>query len=152
MKLFMVVLFAFWLAGCEPRSIHSTYQTMKADIPWLQSFCRNNPQPPVISYKGSSVYIYIYCDIDLPPAKWVPNMASVLKAKGWVAMQEDDRTFCHPITGVELSLPWISDTRMFTRVISMSFPNGRCSKFRPNPYQPLATENEANQFHTWKLL
>lgn len=137
MKLLIVVMLAFWLAGCEPRSIHSTYLMMKADIPWLQSFCKENAQQPVISYKGASAYINIYCDKAVDESNWLTLTGQDIRDKGWIDMGRDHRIFCNPRTGVSLLLTPKGANSLGDRGLSMRFPNGNCSKYRPNPYQPL---------------
>ena len=145
MKLFMVVMLAFWLAGCEPRSINSTYLTMKADIPWLQSFCLENPQPPVISYKGASAYVRIYCDKAVDEPTWLKLTGQDIKNRGWIDMGRDLRVFCNPRTGVSLLLTPRGANSHGDRGISMRFPDGGCSKFRPDPYQPLSAAKTSSQ-------
>jgi hypothetical protein len=146
MKLFIVLMLAFLLAGCESRSIHSTYLTMKADIPWLQSFCRGSPLPPEISYKGSSVYISLYCTMTSPSTEWISQVSIALREKGWINEQDDEQTFCHPVTGVKIWLPLRSTSQGLTRqAMSMRFPDRICSKYRPNPYQPLPSEKTLSQ-------
>jgi hypothetical protein len=146
MKSFMVVMLVFLLSGCEPRSIHSTYLAMKADIPWLQSFCHGSALPPEVSYKGASVYINLYCNMNSPSTEWISQVAIALKEKGWVNEQDDEQTFCNPVTGVKIWLPLRSMSKELTRqAMSMRFPDRICSKYRPAPYQSLSSAEQQNQ-------
>jgi hypothetical protein len=143
MKLFTATALGFLLAGCDSRSIHSTYLTMKGDILWLQSFCPGTPQPPEISYKGSSAYINLYCDTTPPSTKWITQLTNALKEKGWVNMERDGDSFCNPTSGVKVWLPSIAASEGLTRQsMGMRFPDQICAKFRPNPFQPLDTGKE----------
>jgi len=133
MKLFMVVMLAFWLAGCEPRSINSTYLTMKADIPWLQSFCLENPQPPVISYKGASAYVRIYCDKAVDEPTWLKLTGQDIKNRGWIDMGRDLRVFCNPRTGVSLLLTPRGQIAMEIVESACGFLMAAVPNFAPTP-------------------
>ena len=145
MKFFIVVIFAFWLVGCESRSIHSTYLTMKADIPWLQSYCSENAQAPVVSYKGTSAYINIYCDKTIEEINWLNLVGQKIRDRGWIDMNDSHRIFCNPKTGVNLLLIPKGANSFGDRGISMRFPDGYCSKYRPDPYQSLSSAEQQNQ-------
>ena len=140
MKLFKVLMLAFLLAGCESRSIHSTYLTMKADIPWVQSYCSEGTQEPVVSYKGSTAYINIYCEKTIDEISWLVLTGKKMIERGWVDMDGNYRSFCNPKTGVNLLLTPKGANSLGDRGISMKFPDGNCSKFRPNPFKPLTAE------------
>lgn len=147
----MVVMIAFWLAGCEPRSIHSTYLQMKKDMSWLSEGC-SLPDEPDIIYKGTFAHMSIGCEQIQSFESWGNSLTNLLELHGWVEVRDDEksREFCHSVTGVYLRLAHgkrsLNDTHE-KNYLSMRFPStgGICSKFRPDPYQPLSAAKTSSQ-------
>lgn len=149
MKLFIVLMLAFLLAGCESRSIHSTYLRMKEDMVWVTQFCPNADKPNIL-YKGTFVHMSIECDLIQRFEDWKSSTTNLLESHKWVKFSDDGESseFCNSVSGVYLRLTHgkhSSSTMNNKSYFAMRFPEGVCAKYRPNPYQSLPSEKTLSQ-------
>lgn len=137
---FFIVIAALLMAGCESKSIHSTYLQMKQDLNWVALEC-NKSGPVNVVYKGAFARISTTCVVDGRYIDWRNEQTASLESKGWIQVFDDvsSRGFCHSITGVYLKLAKDGRTNEFdpNKYVTVSFPEGYCYKYRPHPYQPL---------------
>lgn len=149
MKLFIVLILAFWLTGCDSRSINSTYLLMKEDMVWLTQFCPSADKSNIL-YKGTFVHMSIECDQIQNFEDWESSTTHLLESNKWVKFSGNGESseFCNSVSGVYLRLTHgkhSTSTINNKSYLAMRFPEGVCAKYRPNPYQPLASEKTSNQ-------
>jgi cytolysin-activating lysine-acyltransferase len=90
-------------------------------------------------------YINIYCDKTIDEINWLNLVGQKIRDRGWIDMNDSHRIFCNPKTGVNLLLIPKGANSFGDRGISMRFPDGYCSKYRPDPYQSLSSAEQQNQ-------